>query len=130
MKVCLISKYPPIEGGISSSTYWLAKGLGEKGHEVHIVTNALEVEEEYREKDFDIYDPHYSPENVFVHSTDSSPTLDANPSHIPFSKVYCEKLASLAIQVIEEYDLEIIDSWYLVPYCVSGFLAKSFTGIP
>jgi glycosyltransferase involved in cell wall biosynthesis len=129
MKICLISKYPPIEGGISSGTYWLAKGLGEKGHEVHIVTNALEVEDEYREK-LEISDPNYSPKNVFVHSTDPAPTVEANPSHIPFSKVYCEKLASLSIQIIEEYDIDIIDSWYLVPYCISGFLAKSFTNIP
>ncbi len=129
MKICFISKYPPIEGGISSSTYWLAKGLGERGHEVHIVTNALEVEDEYREN-LETDDPNYTPKNVYVHSTDPSPTIEANPSHIPFSKMYCEKLASLAIQIIEEYDIDIIDSWYLLPYCVSGFLAKSFTGVP
>lgn len=129
MKFCYICKYPPIEGGIPSKVYWLAKALGERGHEVHIVTNALEVEDEYREV-LDINDPNYCPKNVYVHSTDPSPTITANPSHIPFSKMYCEKLASLAIKVIEEYDLEIIDSWYLIPYCVSGFLAKSFTKIP
>lgn len=129
MRICFISKYPPIEGGISSSTYWLAKGLGEKGHEVHIVTNALEVEDEYREV-LDLKDSNYTPKNVYVHSTDPSSTIEANPSHIPFSKMYCEKLASLAIQIIEKYDIEIIDSWYLIPYSVSGFLAKSFTNVP
>lgn len=129
MRICISSKYPPIEGGISSSTYWLAKGLGEKGHEVHIVTNALEVEDEYREN-LETDDPNYTPKNVYVHSTDPSPTIEANPSHIPFSKMYCEKLASVAIQIIEKYDIDIIDSWYLIPYCVSGFLAKSFTGVP
>ncbi len=46
----MISKYPLIEGGVASQVYWLAKGLGERGHKVHIVTNALEVEEENREK--------------------------------------------------------------------------------
>lgn len=129
MKICLISKYPPIEGGISSNTYWLAKSLGEKGHKVHIVTNALEVENEYREE-LDLNDPNYCPNNVFIHSTSPSPTIEANPSHIPFSNIYCEKLASLAIQTIEEFDIDIIDSYYLVPYCVSGFLAKSFTNTP
>jgi|SRR5208283_1591601 len=129
MKICIISKYPPIEGGISSSTYWLARGLGEKGHEVHIVTNALEVENEYREN-LDLSDPNYNPKNVFIHSTDPSPTIEANPSHIPFSKFYCEKLASLAIETVDEYGIDILDSWYLVPYCVSGYLAKSFTDIP
>lgn len=125
----MISKYPPIEGGISSSTYWFARGLGEKGHEVHVITNALEVEDDYREK-LDVDDLYYSPKNVYVHSTDPSPTIKANPSHIPFSKIYCEKLASLAIEVIEEHNIEVIDSWYLIPYCVSGFLAKSFTNVP
>jgi len=129
MKICLVSKYPPIEGGISSGTYWLAKGLGERGHHVHVVTNALEVENEYREI-LETTDPKYSPKNVFIHSTDPSPTIEANPSHIPFSKFYCEKLASLAIETIDEHDVDIIDSWYLMPYCVSGFLAKSFTGVP
>ena len=125
----MISKYPPIEGGVSSKTYWTAKALGERGHEVHIVTNALEVEEEYREG-IDINDPNYTPKNVHVHNTDPSPTIKANPSHIPFSKMYCEKLASLAIEVIEENDIQVIDSWYLIPYCVSGYLAKSFTETP
>lgn len=129
MKICLLSKYPPIEGGVSSKAYWLAKTLGERGHEVHVVTNALEVEDEYHEV-FDTNDPNYSPKNVYVHSTDPSPTIKANPSHIPFSKMYCEKLASLAIKVIEEHNIEVIDSWYLIPYCVSGFLAKSFTNVP
>lgn len=129
MRICFICKYPPIEGGVSSKIYWLAKALGERGHEVHIVTNALEVEDEYRET-LDINDPNYSPKNVYIHSTDPLPTIEANPSHIPFSKMYCEKLASLAIKVIEEYNIEVIDSWYLIPYCVSGFIAKSFTNVP
>ncbi len=129
MKICFISKYPPIEGGLSSKVYWLAKALGKRGHEVHIVTNAQEVEDKYRET-LDINDPNYSPKNVYIHSTDPSPTIEANPSHIPFSKMYCEKLASLAIKVIEEHNIEVIDSWYLIPYCVSGFIAKSFTNVP
>jgi glycosyltransferase involved in cell wall biosynthesis len=129
MKICIISKYPPIEGGVSSKVYWLAKALGERGHEIHIVTNALEVEDEYREV-LDTNEPHYSPKNVYVHNTDPSPTIKANPSHIPFSKMYCEKLASVAIKVIEDYNIELIDSRYLIPYVVSGYLAKSLVNIP
>jgi glycosyltransferase involved in cell wall biosynthesis len=129
MKICMLSKYPPIEGGVSSRAYWIAKALGELGHEVHVVTNALEVEEEYREE-FDLNDPNYQPKNVYIHSTDPSPTVEANPSHIPFSKMYCEKLASLAIKIIEDYNIDLIDSRYLVPYCVAGYIAKTMTGIP
>lgn len=127
MKICFIGKYPPIEGGVSSRLYWLTKGLGSRGHEIHVVTNALEVENEYREslsgsEDLD----NYQPKNVFVHNTDP---FD-NPQFIPFSKPYFAKLASLAIEIVRDYDLEIIDSWYILPYVISGFLVKSFTHKP
>lgn len=128
MKICLLSKYPPIEGGVSSQAYWLAKALGEKGHEVHIVTNAEEVEGEYCEQIADSDKQSYSPKNVHVHSTE--PTAAANPMHIPASKAYTERLASLALEVIEEHDIDVIDSWYLLPYGVSAFIAKTLTGKP
>ena len=129
MKTCLLSKYPPIEGGVSSRIYWTASALGKLGHKIHIVTNGLEVEAEYREE-FNLTDPKYQPTNVYVHSTDPAPSVEANPSHIPFSKMYCEKLASLASEVVEDYNLELIDSRYLVPYSVAGYLAKSLVGVP
>ena len=106
MNIALISKYPPIEGGVSAKTYWLAKGLGERGHKIHIITNAWEVETNYREK-FDVEDIDlYQPTNVTVNNTD--PFID--PHYIPYSKPYTEKIASLAIEIIKEYDLELIDS--------------------
>ncbi|MBU4510379.1 glycosyltransferase, partial [bacterium] len=103
MRICIVSKYPPIEGGVSARVYWLAKALGERGHEVHIVTNALEVESDYREK-FDVNDPEFIPSNVYLHSTNA----DTNPWHIPFSKAYTERIANLAIEVIEKHNLQII----------------------
>src|SRR5579862_3413321 len=48
MKLCLIGKYPPIEGGVSTLTYWMARGLAQRGHDVHVVTNADEVEATFR----------------------------------------------------------------------------------
>ena len=49
MKICIISKYPPIQGGVSSAAYWLAKGLGEEGDKVFVISNCWEAEPEYRE---------------------------------------------------------------------------------
>ena len=83
LKICIISKYPPIEGGVSARVYWLAKALGERKHEIHIVTNAQEVEGEYKER-FDDDEQEYIPKNVYLHSTNP----DTNPWHIPFSKAY------------------------------------------
>ena len=127
MRICLISKYPPIEGGESAKAYWLVKALGEKGHEIHIVTNAWEVESDYREKiESSDLDGNYQPRGVYIHNTD--PFVE--PSYIPYSKPYAEKIASLAIDIIKEYDLQLIDSWYILPYVISGFLAKTITGKP
>lgn len=127
MKICLISKYPPIEGGESSKAYWLAKALGERSCEVHIVSNAWEVENDYRENiEASDLDGNYQPKGVYVHNTD--PFME--PSYIPYSKPYTEKIASLAIDIIKEYDLQLIDSWYILPYVISGFLAKTITGKP
>jgi len=126
MKICFISKYPPIEGGESSKAYWLIKGLGEEGHEVHIITNAWEVEKEYREKietdDLELYHP----KNVYVHNTD--PFI--NPEFIPYTIPYTEKISSLALDVIKERDLQLVDSWYLIPYGVSGFIVKKLLNKP
>ena len=125
MKICIISKYPPIEGGVSTRVYWLAKALGERGHEVHIVTNAQEVENEYKEQ-IDTNKREYAPKNVYVHST----TVDTNPWHIPFSRAYTERIANLAIEAIEEYNIQLIDSYYILPYGIAAFLAKNITGKP
>lgn len=125
MKICIISKYPPIEGGVSTRTYWIARALGERGHEVHIITNASEVEPEYREE-LDFKDPEYSPKNVFIHDINSSEI----PWHIPFSKAYGERLTNKALEVIEENDLDLIYSYYLIPYGVSGYAAKALTDRP
>jgi len=127
MKICLIAKYPPIEGGESSKAYWLAKGLGENGCEVHVITNAWEVESNCRENiTSSEIDGNYQPKGVYVHNTD--PFIE--PSYIPYSKPYTEKIASLAIDIIKEYDLQLIDSWYILPYVISGFLAKTITDRP
>ncbi len=123
MKICILSKYPPIEGGVSARIYWVAKELGERGNEVHIVTNALEVEEGYKETSIDNNEKCAS-KNVFVHST----TDDNNPWHVPFSKAYAERIASLAIEVIEEQNIQLIDSYYVLPYGIAAFIAKNITG--
>ena len=69
MNICIISKYPPIEGGVSSHTYWMARELGKRGHKVYVVTNSWEVEGEYRET-INREDMHlFEPKNVQVFST-------------------------------------------------------------
>lgn len=130
MRICLIGKFPPIQGGVSGTTYWLARRLAQAGNEVHVVTNAAEVEQEYR---------------VQLSSTDadwlaSGPlgqgslqvhfTIAQLPTHIPQSNPYVTKLAGLAVEVVRRYRCDIIYSHYFEPYGIAGMLASTWTGVP
>jgi glycosyltransferase involved in cell wall biosynthesis len=128
IKVCFFTKYPPIEGGVSASAYWSSRALARKGIEVHIVTNSLEVEDEFREK-IDLKKKmekgEYQPKNVFVHNLNSPPD-----SHIPYSRAYLERLIGLGLKVIKENKCDIIDSYYFQPYGLAAIFTKLLTKKP
>src|SRR5436190_19680886 len=48
MKLCFVGKYPPIQGGVARDSFWAAIALAQQDVEVHVVTNAREVEAEFR----------------------------------------------------------------------------------
>lgn len=121
MKICIISKYPPIQGGISAKTYWMAQGLAERGIETHVVTNGNCVEKEYFIDDT----PPEIPLNLIIHFVD--PDI---PWHIPYSELYTSKLLDKTLEVINEYHIDLIDTHYLIPYGIVGYLASKIKGIP
>lgn len=133
IKVCFFTKYPPIEGGVSSRSYWLARALGERGIEVHIITDALE-EESFRENiNFENMDDliNYQPPNVYVHSLDEIPHSSISDRRALVTRQSTAwRLASLGIDVIKRYKCDVIDSYYLLPYGVAGYLVKNITGHP
>jgi len=126
MKICFISKYPPIEGGEAAKAYWLIRNLGKRGHKVYVATNAFEVEDKYRETLTGTDLKFYQPQNVSVFNI--NPFI--NPHFIPFYPAYCEKLTSLAMDIVEKYKVDLIDSWYLIPYGIAGAMVKNFTQKP
>ncbi|MBC7343441.1 MAG: glycosyltransferase [Clostridia bacterium] len=123
LKVCMITKFPPIEGGVSATAYWLAKGLAETGVEVHVVTNSLSVEEEYTIPSCDLEGN--LPEGVTVHQTATD-----TPWHIPFSPLYETKLLDKALEVCAAHQIDLLDGFYLIPYGITAFLAAKLTGLP
>jgi glycosyltransferase involved in cell wall biosynthesis len=137
MKICFISKYPPIQGGVSASCYWAARGLAEKGHQVFVVTNAKEVESHYRiklsEEDKKV-DGEYEktfPESggsVTVYSTE----LESSTKmfYIPQNNPIISRLAAIATNVIQKEKCEVIFASYFEPYCVAAHLASLWTKTP
>jgi glycosyltransferase involved in cell wall biosynthesis len=133
MRICIVGKYPPIQGGVSAQTYWAARGLAGRGHQVFVVTNAAEVEDAYRISLDGCAPGDYAPAfanggSVTVYGPE--PALGRRLAHIPMANPFASRLAGLATQVVREQDCELIIASYLEPYGVAGYLAAQWTGVP
>jgi glycosyltransferase involved in cell wall biosynthesis len=134
VNLCFVCKYPPIQGGVSTDTYWIARGLARRGHRVDVVTNAGEVEERYRIRletgDASWYEPTFPDTGgrVMVHLTQAFDRRSM--SHIPVSNPFVSKLAALATDVVRRHDSEAIFAYYYEPYAVAGWLASRWTNRP
>jgi glycosyltransferase involved in cell wall biosynthesis len=130
MRVCIIGKYPPIQGGVSRENFWMTYALALEGLDIHLVTNAKEVESEYRCTDVGFLpnplDSLSSVQNkVTVHYTPQ-----ARHEYVPWANPFVTKLASIATDVIKTHGCELIHSVYFEPYAVAAHLASRWTGIP
>jgi glycosyltransferase involved in cell wall biosynthesis len=131
LRICVIGKYPPIQGGVSMRTYWTAHGLAARGHDVHVVTNAKEVRPPFRmhmrAKDWRRCEASYGAGSVTVHWTDP---VDRSQFHIPMASPFVSKLAAVAARVHAERPFDVILSYYMEPYGVAGYLAAQMAGVP
>jgi glycosyltransferase involved in cell wall biosynthesis len=140
MRACFIGKYPPIQGGVSARNYWIARWLAESGHHVHVVTNAAEVEPEFRIGFLpeDLAFPGVPADEVWLPSGSRSATLHLSQTvphgpearHIPDHNPFVTKLASLAIEAIERDRLDAVIASYFEPYAVAAWVAAKLTGRP
>jgi glycosyltransferase involved in cell wall biosynthesis len=131
VRICLIGKFPPIQGGVSMRTYWAAHALAARGHEIHVVTNAKEVRPPFRmhmrEQDWRRCEASYGEGSVTVHWTDP---VDRSQTYIPMASPFVSKLAGIAVRLHAEHRFDVIHSFYLEPYGVAGHLAAQMTGVP
>lgn len=132
MKICIIGKSYPIEGGVSRDTFWLSYALANAGAEVYLVTNSQEVEQNYR-----IFNDSWNsnlPESPLRHPPSNLKIFYVSDlskyNYIPWAKPFVTALASLATQAIEQYGCDMIYSHYLEPYGVAAHLASQWTKIP
>src|SRR4029078_6431690 len=100
LRICVIGKYPPIQGGVSMRTYRTAHALAARGHEVHVVTNAKEVELPFRmhmrPHDWERCEARYGKGSVSAHWIGP---VDRSQFHIPMSSQFVSKLANIAATV-------------------------------
>ncbi|MCH7850735.1 MAG: glycosyltransferase family 4 protein [Nanoarchaeota archaeon] len=126
MKILYIGKYPPILSGEGNKAYWLLDALAKKGHKIKVLTNSMEVEEQYRAKLTPEDSERMVSENLSVVSTNKG----IPHRFIPQTNPFLEKLISLGLEEVESFNPDILYSWYLVPYGVAGHSISQFTGTP
>jgi glycosyltransferase involved in cell wall biosynthesis len=131
LRICIIGKYPPIQGGVSARTYRTAHALAARGHEVHVVTNAREVAPPFRihmrPQDWQRCEARDGSGSVRLHWTDP---VDRSQAYIPMASPFVSKLATVAASIHAASPFDVIFSHYLEPYGVAGHLAAQMTGVP
>ena len=131
MKICLVGKYPPIQGGVSGRAFRYAHALAERGHQVHVITNAEEVRPPYRmvmrDEDWAKCEADYGSGYVRVHWTDPA---DGPQWHIPMGSPFVAKLASLGAAAGAEIDFDVVFSYYMEPYGIAGHLIAEMLNVP
>jgi glycosyltransferase involved in cell wall biosynthesis len=131
VRICIIGKFPPIQGGVSTRTYWSAHDLAARGHEVHVVTNAKEARPPFRmhmrRRDWKRCEAAYGTGSVTVHWTDP---VDGSQFYIPMASAFVSKLAATAAHVHSERPFDLVYSHYLEPYGVAGHLAAEIARVP
>jgi glycosyltransferase involved in cell wall biosynthesis len=105
--------------------------LATRGHEVHIITNAKEVQPPFRmhmrTEDWSLCEARCDSGSVTVHWTDP---VDQSQIYIPMASPFVSKLAGIAARVHSETCFDVIYSQYLEPYGVAAYLAAQITGVP
>ncbi len=125
MKICILSKYPPIQGGVSSGNYWLSKALAQKKHNVFVLTNAEEADFQYKEEISTQETKRLQPKNVKVINTGP-----LKRKFIPYYPPFIAKLASSAIELVRKKKIDVLYSNYLLPYGVAAYIVKKATNVP
>jgi glycosyltransferase involved in cell wall biosynthesis len=130
VKILVIGKFPPVEGGVSGHTFWLARALAGQGHSVHVVTNAGEVETTFAELHYGD-DRRWCQERVGSGRLRVHQTAPVPPgSFIPFAQPHVTKLFGLACSVVKKHGCDVILSWYFEPYGFVAALVGQATGRP
>ena len=116
MKILQIGKFPPMQGGISTKTYWLYKQLEKDGFEYRVITN----EDRY----YSITDYEHDESKVTVVKEKKIPW------HIPGSNLLDDRLINVALKVANNFTPDLIETNYLWPFCKDALFVAQYLSKP
>lgn len=120
MNICFFTRYPPAKGIDSYLAYWLARNLGEAGQHIYVVSNCLDLEERFRVQIPAQDNSYLEPENVRLFS----PTRGEDPSPEAGFTGYTDRLVSIALDLSDTIDFDLILCSNFFPPGVAGLFAR------
>lgn len=131
--ICLLSRYPPSEGGVSAGSFWLARWLASAGCRVTVVTNSSEEpwwHRIYMRPDDEEFLSWNSPSGGEVRVVTTDEPSPARNGYHPYANPFVTKLAARAATVCERDGVDFLLANYFEPYGFAAALVSSWFGIP
>jgi glycosyltransferase involved in cell wall biosynthesis len=129
MRILIIGKFPPIQGGVSARTFWAAREFGTRGHDVVVLTDAFEVERSHRQLFIDGDETQLQQLSASGVSVRRLEPL-VPESHIPHDRSALTRLLGAGLEVCAARSFDLIIGWYLEPYGVAAALLASIGDRP
>jgi hypothetical protein len=130
-RIVIVGKYPPIEGGVSRSTFVAARELARRGHEVVVVTNSAEADGQVRSVLFAGDESHLEIPSSALHPGSltwvSTSALPDN-SYVPWAQPFASKLIGRLLTTLHHGD--VVLAFYLEPYAVAAHAVASAFDAP
>lgn len=130
MNVLALTKFPPIQGGVSAKGHATAWELARLGHRVEVVTNASACEPgltmSLDASDLALLAGAAGTGRVTVHDVRSE---DRRP-YVPWAEPFVTKLVGRALAVHRSRPFDVIYGSYLEPYGVAAALVATITARP
>ncbi|HYC88590.1 MAG TPA: hypothetical protein VEO54_05215 [Thermoanaerobaculia bacterium] len=127
MNILAITKFPPIQGGESTSAFFLFDELGKRRHTVTVLTNYDDVPQNnkavFTEDDLAALRAN---ENLDIVSVKAESVPDFIPQYDPKT----EKLLNEGIKILSRQKFDLIYGWYLLPYVSAAYLLSRMFSIP
>ena len=118
MRILLLGKFPPAQGGISAKTYWLARTLAATGISFDIVTIAPPS---YRTAA-----PATAPPDLRQRICEA----EASPWFLPGGDLCTEHVITEALVLAAERAPDAIEANYLAPFGIAALVAARLLGVP
>ncbi|MQB07140.1 hypothetical protein DXT91_23940 [Agrobacterium tumefaciens] len=128
MHVLLFGKIPPIQGGVSRSTWLAACDFLDTGHSIEIISNAEAIDYGFRQMTMEADGEleAFRQRGGTIHNIENI----LAQSYIPWAPPFLSQMLGAGFESIRRASPDVIIGWYLEPYGVAASLLGKMYNIP